>query len=149
MTSPATLPSNGCPAYFVSAGFGSNVSTWLTPPLMNREITAVARGLKCGALAAFGLKPIGLPPHAADSTIASASNRSWFSKYASASPLTPPPERNRKSRRDQHVLHLFMSSAPDEEIAVARAFQARVGGPERAALQRSDFFIACTRTRSG
>ena len=52
MTSPPTLPSSGCPAYLVSAGFGSNVSTWLTPPLMNSEITAVARGLKCGSFGA-------------------------------------------------------------------------------------------------
>ena len=59
MTSPPTLPSSGCPAYLVSAGLGSKVSTWLTPPLMNNEITAVARGLKCGAFGAYGLNPTG------------------------------------------------------------------------------------------
>src|SRR3989442_9632487 len=109
MTSPATLPSNGCPAYLVSAGLGSNVSTWLTPPLMNSEITAVARGLKCGGFGAYGLEPIGLPSHAALMLRSSASSLSRFSRYASASPLTPPPERNRKSRLDQHVLHVFMT----------------------------------------
>ena len=31
---------------------------WLTPPLMNSEITAVARGLKCGAFGANGLTPV-------------------------------------------------------------------------------------------
>src|SRR5438094_371003 len=34
ITSPCTLPSIGSPAYFASAGFGSNVSTWLQPPPM-------------------------------------------------------------------------------------------------------------------
>ena len=53
MTSP--LPSSGCPAYFASAGLGSNVSMWLTPPLMNSEITAFARGSKCGFFATSGL----------------------------------------------------------------------------------------------
>ncbi len=57
MTSPCTLPSIGSPAYFESAGFGSNVSTWLQPPPMNSEMTAVARGLKCGGFAAYGLTP--------------------------------------------------------------------------------------------
>ncbi len=46
MTSPLTLSSIGWPAYFVNAGLGSKVSTWLQPPPMNSEMTAVARGLK-------------------------------------------------------------------------------------------------------
>ena len=52
ITSPFTLSSIGWPAYFASAGFGSNVSIWLQPPPMNSEITAVARGAKCGAFGA-------------------------------------------------------------------------------------------------
>jgi len=48
-----------------SAGFGSKVSTWLTPPVMKREMTAVARGLKCGGFGAYGLNPIGAAAHAA------------------------------------------------------------------------------------
>ena len=55
ITSPCTLPSIGSPAYFASAGFGSNVSTWLTPPDMNSEITAFARGLKWADFTANGL----------------------------------------------------------------------------------------------
>src|SRR5438067_2251988 len=106
--SPATLPSSGWPAYFASAGLGSKVSTWLTPPLMNSEMTAVARGLKCGDFGAYGLNPIGFAAHAPASAPAD-SSWSWFNRYASARPLTPPPERNRKSRRDQQVLHLFMA----------------------------------------
>src|SRR3569623_994528 len=43
-----------CPAYFSRAGFGSNVSTCDGPPFMNRWITALARGGKCGALGASG-----------------------------------------------------------------------------------------------
>ena len=45
----------GCPAYWVSAGFGSKVSTWLTPPLMNSEMTAFALGSKWGDFGANGL----------------------------------------------------------------------------------------------
>src|SRR2546430_9746017 len=87
MTSPATLPSSGCPAYLASAGLGSNVSTWLTPPLMNREITAVASGLKCGAFGAYGLNPIGADPHARPGPRgAPERNPSCFTWYASASP---------------------------------------------------------------
>src|SRR5262245_5169925 len=112
MTSPATLPSSGCPAYFISAGLGSNVSTWLTPPLMNSEITAVARGLKCGGLGAYGLKPTGAAWHAVASP---ARRRSWFSRYASASPLTPPPDRKRKSRRDQIVFVAFIVPAASNQ----------------------------------
>ena len=52
ITSPCTLPSIGSPAYFASAGLGSKVSTWLQPPPMNNEMTAVARGLKCGGFGA-------------------------------------------------------------------------------------------------
>ena len=64
MTSPCTLPSIGSPAYFASAGLGSNVSTWLQPPPMNKEITDVARGLKCGAFAAYGFTPTAAASHA-------------------------------------------------------------------------------------
>ena len=36
------------PAYFVSIGFGSKLSTWLTPPFMNSQMTLLALGGKCG-----------------------------------------------------------------------------------------------------
>ena len=52
MTSPFTLSSIGWPAYLASAGLGSKVSIWLQPPPMKSEITAVARGAKCGDFAA-------------------------------------------------------------------------------------------------
>src|SRR4030095_14361300 len=39
----------GCwPSYFISAGFGSNVSTCDGPPFMKRNTTRFARGAKCG-----------------------------------------------------------------------------------------------------
>src|SRR5262245_7381767 len=104
------IPSSGCPAYRVSAALGSKVSTWLTPPLMKREITAFARGLKCGAFGAYGLDPIGAAPQALDASGPAAARRpSPLNKYASARPLTPPPERNRNSRRDQQVVHRCMA----------------------------------------
>src|ERR1700682_1973284 len=53
-TTTSPWPVIGWPAYLSSIGFGSNVSTWLTPPLMNSEITALARGLKWGGFGARG-----------------------------------------------------------------------------------------------
>ena len=40
----------GLPSCLVSSGLGSNVSTWLTPPYMNRTMHALALAGKCGAL---------------------------------------------------------------------------------------------------
>ena len=90
----------GCPAYCFSAGFGSNVSTWLTPPLMKSEMTAVARGVKCGSFGANGLPGIGASQV---SDCPAASSPSRLSMSARASPAMPPPDWNRKSRRDQNV----------------------------------------------
>src|SRR6476619_4342714 len=78
---------------------------------MNSEITDVARGLKCGRLAAYGLNPIGLASHGSVVAVSRASRSSCFNRYARATPLTPPPERKRKSRLDQHVLHVCMAIA--------------------------------------
>src|SRR5579871_6620050 len=54
-TTISPLPVSGCPAYLFKAGLGSNESTWLTPPLMNSEITLLARAGKCGGLGDKGL----------------------------------------------------------------------------------------------
>src|SRR5205814_9371314 len=51
-TSPST--GSGCPWYLSSAGLGSNVSRWLTPPHMKSEMTFFTRGLKCGVLGENG-----------------------------------------------------------------------------------------------
>src|SRR5207342_1447358 len=107
MTSPWTLPSIGSPAYFASAGLGSKVSTWLQPPPMNSEMTAVARGLKWGGFGAYGFTPTAAAsqPSRPPCTCWSADNRPCrSSKYASARPLMPPPERKRNSRRSQKFL---------------------------------------------
>src|SRR5256885_13559565 len=107
MTSPSTFPSIGSPAYFASAGLGSNVSTWLQPPPMNSEITAVARGLKCGGLGAYGFTPTAAASHASvvfGSSGPADKRPSRLRRYASASPLMPPPERKRNSRRSQKFL---------------------------------------------
>src|ERR1044071_9479944 len=41
----------GCPSYFFNMGLGSNKSTWLGPPFINRWMTDFALGEKCGCLA--------------------------------------------------------------------------------------------------
>ena len=92
----------GWPAYFVSAGFGSKVSTWLTPPLMKSEMTAFARGSKCGCFGANGLPGIG-SSQVSDCAVSAASRPCLSSMSASARPAMPPPDWNRKSRRDQNV----------------------------------------------
>ena len=48
---------SGLPAYFLSAGFGSNVSTCEGPPFMKRWITCFALAGNCGALGRSGLLP--------------------------------------------------------------------------------------------
>src|SRR5207247_2886453 len=85
------LPVSGCPAYLVRAGLGSNVSTWLGPPVMNSEITAFARALKCGGLGAYGFPWSGVLVQLA-SIDSAASSPSLWSREASASPLIPPPD---------------------------------------------------------
>src|ERR1700736_1558340 len=55
LRSVGRLDGKGLPAYFVSAGLGSNVSTCDGPPFMNRWITRFARGLNCGDRIARGL----------------------------------------------------------------------------------------------
>src|SRR5947208_4983052 len=70
------------PLYFVRAGFGSNVSTWDGPPFMNRWMTCLARGLKCGGFGASGLVP--------------AAKSRWSSRRA-ARPRVPRPVPTRAS----------------------------------------------------
>src|SRR5687767_15363598 len=102
MTSPLTLPPIGSPAYLINASFGSKVSTWLQPPPMNSEMTAVARGLKCGGFGAYGLAPTAADEQASGGAAGAADNKpSRSSRYASARPLIPPPER----RSEEHTLN--------------------------------------------
>ena len=50
------------PAQLLS--LGSKVSMWLTPPHMNRKMTDLARGVKCGSSEALGMSA-GFGPEAA------------------------------------------------------------------------------------
>src|ERR1700730_15457984 len=53
-TTISPWPSIGIRLYFSSAGLYWNVSMWLMPPHMKSQIMALARGLKCGGLGAYG-----------------------------------------------------------------------------------------------
>ena len=75
------------PAYFVSMGFGSKLSMWLTPPFMKSQITFLAFGVKCG-------RPSG-GVHRAE--LAAPASR-WRS-LPRASPVKPMPRSARKARR--------------------------------------------------
>src|SRR5215467_1355420 len=76
------------PAYLFSAGLGSNVSTWLTPPSMNNQITRLALGAKCG-----------LPSGGAQASAVVADLPSRCSMAPSTSPVKPMPQSARKTRR--------------------------------------------------
>src|SRR5260370_20713508 len=52
----------GWPWYLVSIGLGSNVSTWLGPPLRNRKMTRLALGAKCVGRTSSGLRASSLAP---------------------------------------------------------------------------------------
>ena len=69
---------------------------------MKSEITAVARGAKWGVCGANGLPATGAA-QVSDCDAAAATSPCRCSRSASASPAMPPPDRNRKSRRDQNV----------------------------------------------
>src|SRR5689334_21389533 len=110
------LPVSGCPAYRRRAGLGSKVSTWLTPPDMNSEITLVARGAKCGFFGVNGVGPDGLDSHAPAGVERSAASKPcWSSSQASATPDTPPPAWNKKSRLDRKPLIVCTQTRSDSE----------------------------------
>src|SRR5947208_1769754 len=78
-------------AYFVRAGLYSNVSTWLTPPDMNRKMQRLAAGAKCGFFGASGFMA---------SPVAAADRDSSTSSDASASAPIPLNDRRKTSRRE-------------------------------------------------
>ena len=75
------------PAYLLSAGLGSKLSRWLTPPIMNSQMTLLAFGAKCG-------RPLGGVQPAA-----SLANPSRCSIAPSARPVKPMPRSARNVRR--------------------------------------------------
>src|SRR5947209_1649607 len=90
--------------YFSSAGLYWKVSTWLTPPLMNNEITALARGLKCGGLGKRGDPAPGaeLVQAPGDGVASAASKRSWLNKSIRARPPIPMPASIQNLRREMN-----------------------------------------------
>src|SRR6185503_19242661 len=82
---------------------------------MKSEITAFARGLKCGGFSAYGLSPSGFAAQA--SATSAASSPCELSMCAGATPLMPPPARHRNSRRDQKYFKLCTASPHVKEFA--------------------------------
>src|SRR5438874_8478711 len=80
------VSANVLPAYFVSAGFGSKLSSWLTPPERKTQMTDFAFGVRCG-----------LPSGGAH--FASDANPSRWSIAPRASPVKPSPTSARNVRR--------------------------------------------------
>ena len=64
----ASAKGSGLPSSRSSSGLGSNVSTCDGPPFMNRKMTRLARGGKCGGCGASGSRPA---PAADDSSASS------------------------------------------------------------------------------
>src|SRR6516162_3807404 len=58
---PNVLTGTVLPSSSYSLGLYSNVSTWLGPPYMNRKMTLLAFGAKCGFFGASGLTGLGFP----------------------------------------------------------------------------------------
>src|SRR5712691_9136100 len=70
---------------------------------MNREMTDLARGLKCGGLGKNGESVTPAEPtHACDPTACAARGVSPPNRYAKATPLMPPPVWNNMSRREMN-----------------------------------------------
>ena len=86
------------PAYFESAGLGSNVSTCDGPPFMNRWITRFARPGNCGSRALSGFSPRAGPAEGEGAGDA-ASRPESARRLPSASAPKPIPARQSASRR--------------------------------------------------
>jgi len=112
----------------VNSGLGSNVSRWLVPPFMNREMTALAFGGKCGFLGKSG-----------DSSGADEARRfSSLRRSQRASPAMPPPSSHRKRRREsgQQAECLSKDITAPEKIQFSKASRERcLGAIRRSATQ--------------
>src|SRR5262249_1906272 len=78
------------PSYSTSLGLKSKRSSWLVAPAMNRWITRVALGAKCGGLGESGLTPDAAVPRERNASVSS---------DASAILPTPTPQSRKKWRR--------------------------------------------------
>src|SRR5438105_11019608 len=100
----SSLPklSGGCwPLSLASSGLGSNVSTWLGPPCMNREITLFAVAGSGGVLAASG------------PAVPAAAVR-WNKSRAASQPM-PRPDVCRNLRRDSSIDINKLAHIEDQE----------------------------------
>src|SRR5436190_15927924 len=110
------LPGRGCsmdisrPAYFASAGLGSNVSICPGPPLAKSWSTRRAFGAKWGRRGSSGFRTAASCPSASDPALASRS--------AIASAPNPTPARVSHSRRESGRESLMILSSIDEDKLV-------------------------------
>src|SRR5580704_17224977 len=81
---------------------------------MKSEITALARGSKCG----------GFAPETGEAQTSDARRPSWLSRYARPSPLMLPQLSNRKSRRDRYR---FIASSHVQEFVQVQHQLGEVG----------------------
>src|SRR5688572_12744131 len=112
-------PGNGWPSYLAMPGLGSKRSIWLGPPIMKREIIALALGGSGGVLGVRSnfCGPIG-------GWIGSASRPSSRKRHASASELKLKELARRKWRREQNELWLLdIKKAVGAEQGLAKAGQ--------------------------
>src|SRR5262249_43588308 len=118
-----------CPSSLASIGLGSNVSTCDGPPFMNRKMSRLARGAKCGARGARGLlafrdDSIAIRPASAKTV-------------ARPRAPNPPPIRQSTSRRDRRdeygMMHLDTLvrriAIPSDVVSPRRGIHLRPGVP--------------------
>src|ERR1700733_11395061 len=144
----------GRPLSCVKRGLGSNVSTCDGPPGMNRKITRLARGGKCGARGASG-------PGASPGDCATALSWSCSSETKANDPK-PPPMRLSQHRRlnsididhlvraeDQmaEIAPSFGSGLLGQVLATDHDFGRRRSAPERNIIEPGDAFRLVGRRR--
>ena len=101
--------SSGCPAYFVQRGLGIERVDVADAAAHEQRDHALRARREMRLLRRVRVVP-GAPSRRTRHCGSPASRPSWFSRYASARPLTPPPDRNRKSRLDQKFAVCFMAA---------------------------------------
>ena len=96
-TGSFSLNGIGWPCRLTSSGLGSNKSTWLGPPYMNKKITFRAFAGKCGGLGASGEG--GAAAVFSDAPARPLKKPSCASIAVKAVPTNPPPACQRNPRR--------------------------------------------------
>src|SRR4051812_1425145 len=124
------------PAYFVTSGLGSKLSRWLVPPIMNSQMTRLARGAKCGL-------PSGAVQGSPESTVSGLPHPSRCNSAPNASPVKPIPRSARNARRGkrrqlQSVGRAIFPSLPDRDkiVVVDQHVDQVLARPLRRVLRR-------------